>query len=275
MKTADMKYGVAARAALAATIGVAGLVALPAAASAEPTDTADTCEVTGGSLSWGIKESFRAYISGTIANGSWETSDGATYETPAFGWTPATGTVDSQTGAGQVSFTGTVHFTGHDGILDMTLANPTVQFAEDGNATLLLDTRGTDTSGEVAVDVTQEPIAELGAIGPIDAASGTATFADVPVALSEQGAPAFADFYAPGEALDPLTVSFEFACAEPEPEPTEAAADDDADTEATAAESDDSSGTPWVPIGIGAAVVVVAAGVGTALYLRRRGNAAE
>ncbi|MBM9465120.1 HtaA domain-containing protein [Aeromicrobium sp. YIM 150415] len=269
-----MKHTTMARAALAATIGAAGLLALPATASAEQTDAAETCEVTGGSLSWGIKESFRAYISGSIANGSWETSDGATYETPSFGWTPATGSIDPQTGAGQVSFTGTVHFTGHDGILDMTLANPTVQFGEDGNATLLLDTRGTDTSGAVAVDVTQEPIAELGALGPIDAESGTATFADVPVALSEQGAPAFADFYAPGEALDPLTVSFEFACAEPEPEPTEEAADDESDVETTAAESDDSSGTPWLPIGIGAAVVVVVAGTGTALYLRRRGNQA-
>lgn len=253
-----------ARTVLVAAVAAGGLAVAPTAAAAE--SGADRCEVTGGSLEWGVKESFRAYISGTIANGGWEVGEGASYETPTFSWSPATGSIDPETGAGSVSFTGTVRFTGHDGILDMTLANPTVEFAEDGQATLLLDTRGTDTSGDVAVDVTQQPVADLGPIGPVDVASGGATFADMPVALSATGAPAFADFYAPGEALDPLTLAFEVGpCGEEEP-----AAEPVSDDAVPVAEEDGSSSTPWLPIGLGVGAVVVAGGAGTALYLRRR-----
>ncbi|RLV54978.1 hypothetical protein D9V41_14295 [Aeromicrobium phragmitis] len=258
-----------ARTVLIALVAVGGLAGGTSAATAEP--SAGRCEITGGSLTWGVKESFRAYISGTIANGGWEVSDGASYETPTFGWSPATGSIDRDTGAGSVSFTGTVRFTGHDGILDMTLANPTVEFAEDGHATLLLDTRGTDTSGEVAVDVTQQPVADLGVIGPVDPTSGTMTFTDVPVALSEAGAPAFADFYQPGEALDPLTLVVEVAPCGGE-EPGDAAQDADATPAAVEEDEGDSSSTPWLPIGLGAGAAAVAGGAGTALYVRKRSS---
>ncbi|MFD1859268.1 hypothetical protein EHW97_02270 [Aeromicrobium camelliae] len=256
-----------ARTVLVAAVAAGGFAVLPTAASAEA--DAGQCEITGGSLSWGVKESFRAYISGTIANGGWEVSDGASYETPTFTWSPATGSIDPETGAGSVSFTGSVRFTGHDGILDMTLANPTVEFSEDGHATLLLDTRGTDTSGNVAVDVTQESVADLGTIGPVDVASGSAAFTDVPVALSATGAPAFADFYQPGEALDPLTLTFETGPCEDE-EPLADPAADDTEPVAADGEDGDSSSTPWLPIGLGVGAVVVAGGAGTALYLRKR-----
>ncbi|MGO3032767.1 MAG: HtaA domain-containing protein, partial [Microbacterium gubbeenense] len=118
---------------------LAAAMLVPAtAASAQTTADAEACVVTDGTFSWGVKESFRSYISGTIANGSWEALDGATYETPNFEWTGATGSYDPATGTGSVSFPGTVHFTGHDGVLDLTLGNPTIEF-EGETAALLLD----------------------------------------------------------------------------------------------------------------------------------------
>src|SRR5690606_10044019 len=93
-----------------------------------------TCVVTGGDLTWGVKESFRSYISGTIAHGSWEVSDGATYETPMFGWSNPTGEIDANTGEGSISFTGLIHFTGHDGALNLQMSNPSIAFSGDGTA---------------------------------------------------------------------------------------------------------------------------------------------
>src|SRR5690554_3818989 len=79
-----------------------GLVAAPAASAA----AAEGCSVESGTMTWGVKESFRSYISGSIAKGSWEATDGATYETPSFTFTGATGQLDAASGAGAIAFTG-------------------------------------------------------------------------------------------------------------------------------------------------------------------------
>src|SRR5690606_21588134 len=110
-----------------------------------------SCIVTDGNLTWGLKESFRSYIKSSIAKGDWETVDGAEYELPDFMWNDATGEFDAQTGAGSVNFTGSLHFTGHDGVLDMWIENPTVEFAEDGSAVVLVDARSNDVDGNPKV----------------------------------------------------------------------------------------------------------------------------
>ena len=84
------------------------------------------CVVTDATLTWGFKESFRAYIDGDIANGEWTTSGGATYETPEFTWSDGQGHYDPETGDGYVDFAGSVRFTGHDGLLDTTIADPSL-----------------------------------------------------------------------------------------------------------------------------------------------------
>ena len=80
--------------------------------------------MTDASLTWGFKETFRSYISGTIANGEWTVADGATYETPDFGWADGVGSFDPSTGEGTISFDGSIRFTGHGGVLDTTVSNP-------------------------------------------------------------------------------------------------------------------------------------------------------
>jgi len=169
------------------------------------------CQIENAELQWGLKESFRSYISGSIANGSWETADGADYETPQFIWSEGTGTYDPSTGTGSVSFTGTVVFSGHDGVLDLTIANPTFEFEGDGNAALALDTKSNDMEGNLAVDDQQQWVAEVSLDEQPEVGDGLVELADMPSVLTNSGAAAFAGFYEAGVDLDPLTLNFDFA----------------------------------------------------------------
>lgn len=174
-------------------------------AAAQATERAE-CTITGGQLSWGIKESFRSYISGTIANGSWETSDGASYATPLFDFSGGTGTYDPATESGTVNFSGSVHFTGHDGILDLTIANPTIEFDGAGEAALLVDMRSTNMEGEQAIDEKQVWLGKITGARLTAAGEKSAAFKDAPTTLTDSGAAAFAGFYKAGQELDPVTV---------------------------------------------------------------------
>ncbi|MEO8262735.1 MAG: HtaA domain-containing protein [Pseudolysinimonas sp.] len=160
------------------------------------------CDVSGATLDWGFKESFRAYIASDIANGEWTTADGATYETPSFSWTDGTGRWDPATGQGYIDFTGSVRFTGHDGLLDTTIANPTLLLNGD-SGTLLLDVTGATMDGDMidSLDVSFVDLPELAVAG--DDAVRTV---DAATALSADGEIAFPNYPA-GEAFDPVSVT--------------------------------------------------------------------
>ncbi len=182
------------------------------------------CTVSDASLVWGFKESFRAYIDGSIANGEWTAEGGASYETPVFTWAGGTGGADLEAGDLDLQFPGSVRFTGHDGALDTTVANP--RLVVDGDsAVLLLDVTGTTQAGD-PVQATAVEFAELDLSGVEAAREGdTVTWADVPATLSAAGADAFGT-YPQGEALDPLTIvaTVDSACgsaATPTPEATD------------------------------------------------------
>src|SRR5690606_29203213 len=49
---------------------------------------------------------------------------------------------DPATGVGTVSYTGAVRYTGHGGLLDVSLANPTLQILSPGTATLTVSHGG-------------------------------------------------------------------------------------------------------------------------------------
>src|SRR5690606_24888645 len=106
------------------------------------------CSIDGATLSWGFKEAFRSYISGTIANGEWTTDGNASYATPEFSWSAGEGVYDSETGEGLLGFTGSIEFTGHGGLLDTTVSNPQLRFDGADRAVLLLDVSGTTQAGD-------------------------------------------------------------------------------------------------------------------------------
>lgn len=232
------------------------LAAPSAAAHASPLPAEEAgaaCTVSDGTLKWGVKESFRSYISGSIANGSWETSDGADYEIPEFIWSSPTGSFDPETGTGSVSFTGAIHFTGHDGVLDLTLANPTIEFEGDGKAALLVDAKSTDVEGETTVDAEQEWLADLEVDDRLAPAYGTLDLSEVPATLTNSGVGAFADFYDAGADLDPVKLSLSFENCESQA-PAEAPP---AQTETPQPVAQQEARIPWLPIGIGGAALFV------------------
>jgi hypothetical protein len=191
-----------ALAALAAGLVFVGVSAAPSyAADAQ----APGCDLESGTLEWGFKESFRAYIDGSIANGEWAVADGATYETPSFGFPAGSGRLDPRDPNGSIAFTGSVRFTGHGGILDTTVANPVLVVHPDGSGTLLLDVTGPTMEGDevsvlgaefVDVDLTGQDLTPVDGIITIDAA---------PTTLTDDGAVAFPN-YETGSAFDPITV---------------------------------------------------------------------
>ena len=226
----------------------------PAAA----TEAATGCLVESGDLTWGFKESFRSYISGSIANGEWTVADGATYETPNFGFTGATGAYDPATSTGQVDFTGSITFTGHGGILNTTVANPSIRFDDADTAYVLLDVAGTTQEGapqnEKAIEFVELDLSAA----TVDNADGVVTVTAAPATLTAAGSEAFGT-YETGEAFDPITLSFATEdCAAAAPE------------EATVAPEPAASTTDLTWLWIVLAVLIVLAVIATVVIVRRR-----
>jgi hypothetical protein len=226
------------------------------------------CVVDDASLTWGFKESFRSYISGSIANGEWVVADGATYAVPDFGWSAGTGGYDPETGEGSLAFAGSIAFTGHGGVLNTTVANPQVRFDDATSATLLLDVSGTTQDG-AAVDSRAVEFAALDLTGAITADASAFTVTDAAATLTDAGAAAFGT-YPSGEALDPVTLVFSAAadCAVAE----EAAATDEAVATTTDAEpvsAEEPADLGWI-IWVLAALLVIAVAVIVVLVVRGR-----
>jgi len=184
---------------------VASLVAAPAS----------SCVATDGGFEWGFKESFRAYLSGSIANGEWTTEGGIGYETPVFTSDALAGSVALAPLAGELAVDGALRFTGHEGILDTTVSNLRLELADPQRLALIVDVRGT-TQEFVEVDTADV----LFATGDLAAAEWTAgedglLIAGIPLTLTAEGAEAFGT-YPEGEALDPLDLRLTTtpACAE-------------------------------------------------------------
>lgn len=125
-------------AALAATMA-ATVVPNAVAAPAEPASpgnaaSAQYCESFTGSFDWGIRESFRKYITGKIARGKVEFTTSATGTNPAdngFAFQFAPGAVTAQDDdTGTIAFQGDVTFTGHEGLLNSHIHN--VRLVIDG-----------------------------------------------------------------------------------------------------------------------------------------------
>lgn len=270
--------------ATATALAASALLAAAPAQAAQPApllaeDSASSiCTVTGGSLAWGVKDSFRSYITGTIANGEITAGDGAAYEAPVFNWTGATGEVDAETGKGTVSFAGWIHFTGHDGVLDLQLSNPTVELRGDGTASLLLDTKSNDMQGDVAIEAQQAFIGKAEGIGTIDPSSGSVAISNAPVVLASEGAEAFGggSFYSSGDELDPINLELQLGPCEGTPASTveDQPADEEPAVEAPAEPETAEQGLPWLPIGIGAvALVVIGVSAGMLISGRKKGAA--
>lgn len=266
------RQSLTARLAVGVGVGALAAVGLVTPSFAAPTthvapaESIDppACEVSAATLSWGVKESFRSYISGAIANGEWTVSDDMRYETPSFIWDQVSGSVTPELDAGEIAFTGAVHFTGHDGAMTLDLANPKIEFAADNSAYLLLDIGSADTtSGGESAEQTEVRAAKLDLATALNASGTELTIDGAVPRLTAEGATALNGAYGSyvaGEELDPITLDATVAgcelgeqIAEAPEEPEEVPLDP---TTPVAAETQEPQ-IPWLPIGIGAVALLV------------------
>lgn len=201
---------------LAGALGVVTSLAILAAPSA----SAAAGPIGSSELHWGIKSSFRSYITG-IALGSITASDGAVKEgssaSSPYLWEGAGGSYDPDTNSGTIQFNGTVKFSApaHT-IWNITISDPTVVLDGDSSGKLLTDvtyaTGGTEAAPEESGTVSDIEFADLAVTAP----TGTApyTFSNIGATLTSAGSEAFGGFYAAGTALDALSFTLS---AEPPP----------------------------------------------------------
>ena len=180
-------------------------------------EPAEPAQLTG-SAEWGLRQSFRSYIKTGPAHGSWELLDGATGE---FNFPVDDGQSITAETPGTITFKGGVHFTGHDGQLDITIANPVVKFTGPDTADLLLNVKSKAMGAADVTDYGQIEFAKLSNITIQHDGEKKLTVKAPKVVLTAKGAQGFANFYKEGTELDPFNFEInETAAPSPTPTPT-------------------------------------------------------
>nr|MDT0660413.1 HtaA domain-containing protein [Micromonospora sp. DSM 115978] len=194
---------------------VAALAVVAALAGPGPASAAEA-DISGGTLTWGFKASFRTYVSGGNGNPPIAASEGASINANGTFAFPATGgSYDAATGTGSARYGGTIVFSYPAHFFTITLANPTVELA-GGTALLKADVELVSTITE-PVQTLQATVATLTGSPGQDGATVTGTA--LPATLTAEGASAFNGFYAAGEALDPVSFTFTTSGGEEPAEP--------------------------------------------------------
>lgn len=205
---------VAATAALsllaAGTVGAASLQVVAAPVAHAATSSTVDGAVSAGTLSWGIKESFRSYLKRPFVAGTISTSGGASQaaNNGVFAFTSGAGTLRG--GVGTIAFQGTVRIQGHHGEMDMSLSNPRVVLTSGTAGELRLDAKVPKTSQTAAFVKNNAVIARI-SFGGAAVASGKLELKNAAVVLTADGEKAFGGFYPVGTVMDPLGMVSGFA----------------------------------------------------------------
>lgn len=223
--------------------------------------------IKSANLGWGVRDSFRNYVRGGIANGSWELN-GTSYSSDAFNWSNGTGTFKN--GKGSISFSGSVRFTGHHGILDTTIANPRLEI--NGNSgTLYATMNSNDPSGKATnygeVALLKVDLSGLQSSADAVSVNGAAT------TLTAEGAKAFAGFYDAGKDMAPLSFSAAINGAKTTTKTVSETVYEGEGCDPVTGKPLASTGASGVEGTLVAGFIAVAAGAGTVVYTRRRKKA--
>lgn len=223
--------------------------------------------IKSANLGWGVRDSFRNYVRGGIANGSWELN-GTSYSSDAFNWSNGTGTFKG--GKGSISFSGSVRFTGHHGILDTTIANPRLEI--NGNSgTLYATMNSNDPSGKATnygeVALLKVDLSGLQSSADAVSVNGAAT------TLTAEGAKAFAGFYDAGKDMAPLSFSAAINGAKTTTKTVTETVYEGEGCDPATGKPLASTGASGVEGTLVAGFIAVAAGAGTVVYTRRRKKA--
>ncbi|MFF4897203.1 HtaA domain-containing protein [Streptomyces sp. NPDC001068] len=152
--------------------------------------------VEDAAVDWGVRRTFREYVTGDIARGRWTLTGGAEDGGALFRFPKGEGRY--REGALTAAFAGAVRFTGDHG-LDLRLSGVGVT-VRDGRGTLYADV---DSDGFTAGKV---PLVTFTA-GGLTPKKGLAEVTEAPAKLTAQGAKAFAGMYPAGTAMDPVSLA--------------------------------------------------------------------
>lgn len=234
--------------------------------------------IEDAAVDWGVRRTFREYVTGSIAKGEWKLSAGAQDGGALFRFPQGEGTYDEKKQTLDADFAGAVRFTGEHG-LDLALSEVGVE-VKDGKGTLSADVdRKGGMGGKSGKDVTlkQAPLITFAAeeLKPED---GLVSLNEVPSKLTADGAKAFGGMYKAGSEMDPLSLAVGLDADAKLPalpdlgssaSPTPQAKTAGPKTQNTASDASGSS-SPAVPIGIGAGVAVLLAAAVTFGVVRKK-----
>ncbi|NEW77668.1 HtaA domain-containing protein [Streptomyces rhizosphaericus] len=180
----------------------------PAGPTDAPTESSGTAPgVVDGNLDWGVKKSFRDYVTGPIAKGKITLSGGAAEHGDGYRFPHGEGAYDAGGGSLDAAFDGAVRFTGHEGSLDLKFSDLNVE-VKGAKGALVADVSSKDRETGKVTESDDVTVADLATgSGLPEPEDGVITLTDVPAALTADGAKAFGGFYAAGDALDPVTVA--------------------------------------------------------------------
>lgn len=223
--------------------------------------------IKSANLGWGVRDSFRNYVRGGIANGSWEL-DGTSYSSDAFNWSNGTGTFKG--GKGSISFSGSVRFTGHHGILDTTIANPRLEI--NGNSGTLYATMNSNDPSGKATNYGEVALLKVDLSG-LQSSSDAVSVNGAATTLTTEGAKAFAGFYDAGKDMAPLSFSAAINGAKTTTKTVSETVYEGEGCDPVTGKPLASTGASGVEGTLVAGFIAVAAGAGTVVYTRRRKKA--
>lgn len=223
--------------------------------------------IKSANLGWGVRDSFRNYVRGGIANGSWELN-GTSYSSDAFNWSNGTGTFKN--GKGSISFSGSVRFTGHHGILDTTIANPRLEI--NGNTGTLYATMNSNDSSGKATNYGEVALLKVDLSG-LQSSADAVSVNGAATTLTAEGAKAFAGFYEAGKDMAPLSFSAAINGAKTTTKTVSETVYEGEGCDPVTGKPLASTGASGVEGTLVAGFIAVAAGAGTVVYTRRRKKA--
>ncbi|MFI1352396.1 HtaA domain-containing protein [Streptomyces sp. NPDC020898] len=255
-------------------------------ASKSPSPKATSGAIKDGAVDWGVRRTFREYVTGDIAKGKWTLSSGAQDGGALFRFPSGEGTYKD--GELTATFKGAVRFTGENG-LDLALSGLRTVVGKNGTGTLYADATGADFKG------TDVPLVTFTAKN-LAPKAGLVTLTEAPAKLTERGAKAFGGMYKAGTEMDPVSLAVALtdaaelpalpdlgsagtaADASATPEAEAAAKSAAPDTENAASDTGSGSGSddgsPLLPIGLAVGSLLLVAAAFAVVARRRRAQPA-
>lgn len=231
-----------------------------------------------GAVDWGVRRTFREYVTGDIADGEWALSAGAQDGGALFRFPGGEGTYTD--GDLTAAFDGAVRFTGAHG-LDLSLSGVRAA-VQDGKGTLYADVKSPD------VEEKKVPLVTFAA-EDLKPADGLVKITEAPARLTERGAKAFGGMYQAGTEMDPVSLAVALTADAELPALPDLGSTPTASASASAqpkksepgvsaapVASAGDDGFPVLPVSLAAgALALVAAALGTVAVRRRRARPAE